>query len=308
MVEVVSQASADTNEMKTAKSIFTNLNDDAGYQSWRAHKLLSVPAGIDEYLVAVKDPVRLAEHEYEAMRSLLARTNMAIFVAEPDEKRNKTIPLNISAQFGMHRLDHNMGADHDGVSELTVRSGQWRGGYIPYTNKPIHWHTDGYYNTEQRKIHGMVLYCVQNALSGGENALLDHELAYIHLRDSNPDYIRALLHPEAMTIPANIINGKEIRAQQSGPVFSVNENGALHMRYTARTRSVLWRDDELTMKATSCLTEFLNSDSPFILRVGLQPGQGLICNNVLHDRSGFDEDADHQRLIYRLRYYDRAIV
>lgn len=292
--------------MKQPDSLFLDLNDTTRYQAWRDQKLSQMPASIEEYLVPVKDPVRLSADEYNAIHDLLQRANMAIFVADPDQARNKTIPVNISSQFGMHRLDHNMGADHDGVSELTVRSGQWRGGYIPYTNKPIHWHTDGYYNEERRKINGMVLYCVQNALRGGENALLDHEIAYIHLRDSNPEYIRAFLHPQAMTIPANIINNNEIRPERTGPVFSVNDSGALHMRYTARTRSISWRDDELTREATDCLSEFLASDSPYILRAGLNPGMGLICNNILHDRSGFDEDDNHRRLIYRLRYYDRA--
>lgn len=292
--------------MKQPDSLFLDLNDTTRYQAWRDKKLSQMPASIEEYLVPVKDPVRLSADEYNAIHDLLQRANMAIFVADPDQARNKTIPVNISSQFGMHRLDHNMGADHDGVSELTVRSGQWRGGYIPYTNKPIHWHTDGYYNEERRKINGMVLYCVQNALRGGENALLDHEIAYIHLRDSNPEYIRAFLHPQAMTIPANIINNNEIRPERTGPVFSVNDSGALHMRYTARTRSISWRDDELTREATECLSEFLASDSPYILRAGLNPGMGLICNNILHDRSGFDEDDNHRRLIYRLRYYDRA--
>jgi alpha-ketoglutarate-dependent taurine dioxygenase len=292
--------------MQQPNSLFLDLNDTTRYQAWRDQKLSQMPASIDQYLVPVKDPVRLSADEYNAIHDLLQRSNMAIFVADPDEARNKTIPVNISSQFGMHRLDHNMGADHDGVSELTVRSGQWRGGYIPYTNKPIHWHTDGYYNEERRKIYGMVLYCVQNALRGGENALLDHEIAYIHLRDSNPEYIRAFLHPQAMTIPANIINNNEIRPERTGPVFSVNDSGALHMRYTARTRSISWRDDELTREATDCLSEFLASDSPYILRAGLNPGMGLICNNILHDRSGFDEDDSHRRLIYRLRYYDRA--
>ena len=292
--------------MKQLNSLFLDLNDTTRYQAWRDQKLSQMPVSIDEYMVPVKDPVRLSADEYHAIHDLLQRSNMAIFVADPDEARNKTIPVNISSQFGMHRLDHNMGADHDGVSELTVRSGQWRGGYIPYTNKPIHWHTDGYYNEERRKINGMVLYCVQNALRGGENALLDHEIAYIHLRDSNPEYIRAFLHPQAMTIPANIINNNEIRPERTGPVFSVNDSGALHMRYTARTRSISWRDDELTREATDCLSEFLASDSPYILRAGLNPGMGLICNNILHNRSGFDEDDNHRRLIYRLRYYDRA--
>jgi len=292
--------------MKQANSHFIDLDDVSAYHAWRDRKLSQMPGSIDEYMVPVKDPVRLTEDEHDAIHDLLARTNMAIFVADPDEARNKTIPVNISSQFGMQQLDHNMGADHDGVSELTVRDGQWRGGYIPYTNKPIHWHTDGYYNEEKRKIYGMVLYCVQNALRGGENALLDHEIAYIHLRDSNPEFVRAFLHPQAMTIPANVINGNEIRPERSGPVFSVNDSGALHMRYTARARSISWRDDDRTREATACLSEFLASKSPYILHVGLRPGLGLICNNILHDRSGFDEDDDHRRLIYRLRYYDRA--
>jgi hypothetical protein len=32
---------------------------------------------------------------------------------------------------------------------------------------------------------------------------------------------------------------------------------------------------------------------------------GLICNNVLHTRSGFTDSPEHRRLLYRGRYYDR---
>jgi len=34
---------------------------------------------------------------------------------------------------------------------------------------------------------------------------------------------------------------------------------------------------------------------------------GLVCNNVLHDRSGFTETPDKRRLLYRARYYERVI-
>lgn len=294
--------------MSTANNRFTDLEDSADYLRWREHKLSAYPKSVDELIVPVKDPVRLDEKEHAAISDLMHRANMAVWVAEPEPQHDKIVSLNMGMQFGMQRLDHNMGADHDGVSELTVREGQWRAGYIPYTNRPIHWHTDGYYNTEEHKICGLLLYCVEAAAQGGENALLDHEVAYIHLRDTNPDYIRALLHPLAMTIPANIVNGKEIRPDRAGPVFSVLDNGALHMRYTARARNVIWRDDPLTHEAVACLAEFLASDSPFIFRARLAPGQGLICNNVLHDRSGFDNDETHERLLYRLRYYDRAVL
>ena len=53
------------------------------------------------------------------------------------------------------------------------------------------------------------------------------------------------------------------------------------------------------------LNAFPGSDSPFIDRATLQRGQCLVCNNVLHDRSGFDDAATHTRELCRLRYCER---
>jgi len=148
-----------------------------------------------------------------------------------------------------------------------------------------------------------LLHCVVPAASGGANKLLDHEILYILLRERNPDYIRALSHPEAMTIPANREGDREIRPARSGPVFSVSSNGHLHMRYTDRSRSIEWRDDPLTREAVAALKSLLNDPQTPVLEGNLQPGQGLISNNVLHTRSGF-RDGDRQRLLYRARYFD----
>ena len=80
------------------------------------------------------------------------------------------------------------------------------------------------------------------------------------------------------------------------------------MRYTARTRSIEWKDDRNTRLAAGFLTELLNSDSAYILRHRLCAGQGVICNNVLHKREAFSDDIDSgkQRLLYRARYHDRV--
>ncbi len=233
------------------------------------------------------------------------KTNMAIYAGPAGNDPDKAIPKSLGKQFGLTELDYNMGADDDGVTSLQVVEDKWRSGYIPYTNRPIHWHTDGYYNLPERQIHGLLLHCVSAAASGGENALLDHEIAYIHLRDKNPEYIHALMAANVMTIPPNNENGEQLRPARSGPVFSVLEDGNLHMRYTARTRSIEWSPDPLTRAAVQTLETFLDSPSPYIYRATLQPGQGLISNNVLHDRSGFDEDDEHKRQLYRLRYYQR---
>ena len=37
----------------------------------------------------------------------------------------------------------------------------------------------------------------------------------------------------------------------------------------------------------------------------LQAGEGLISNNVLHNRTAFEDGTGHKRLIYRARFYDR---
>ncbi len=156
-----------------------------------------------------------------------------------------------------------------------------------------------------KQIHALLLHCVRPASEGGENALLDHEIAYIRLRDENPVYIRALMAPDAMTIPANVVKGKVLRPARTGPVFSVTHDKHLHMRYTARSRSIEWKDNPQTHAAVAALENLLVSDDPFIYRLTLQPGWGLISNNVLHDRSGFNDDKQHPRLLYRLRYFDR---
>jgi hypothetical protein len=152
----------------------------------------------------------------------------------------------------------------------------------------------------------MVLHCVRPACAGGESALMDHEMAYIAMRDANPDWVRAFMASDAMTIPQREDEDGVARAEQTGPVFSVDEaTGALHMRYTARTRSIQWKDDAVTRAAVAFLERLLNTDGPHVFRLRLAPGMGLVCNNVLHDRAGFVHDPRQPRLLYRARYLDR---
>ena len=281
-----------------------DLDNDKAYQAWRENKLENYPEKVEDLIVEVNDPAALTPAEFDAIQALVVKTNMAVYAGNTGNNPDKEIPAKLGEQFGLTELDDNMGAD-DGVTSLKVVSGQWRGGYIPYTNKLIHWHTDGYYNALDHQICALFLHCVSPAEKGGENALLDHEVAYIHLRDSNPEYIKAFMANDAMTIPANSVDGKEIRPVCVGPVFSVFPDGNLHMRYTARTRSIEWKSDAVTQAAVNELEKFLDSTAPYIYRATLQSGQGLISNNVLHDRSGFEDSEGIKRLLYRLRYYQR---
>ena len=281
-----------------------DLDNEAAYQRWREWKLEQAPKTATELIVEVDDVRRLSTDEHAALLACCRRANMAIYVNRVRDA-DKDVARLIGRQFGLENMDANWLADEDGVSQIKVSSDSQRQGFIPYTNRPIKWHTDGYYNPPERQVRAMVLHCVQSAAEGGENRLMDHETAYLLLRDASPDFVRALSAPDAMTIPARIGENGVVRIAQTGPVFSMDENGALHMRYTARTRSIEWKQDEVTLVAVALLEKLLSSDSPYIYRARLESGMGLLCNNVLHDRAGFTDDAAHPRLLQRARYYER---
>lgn len=282
-----------------------DLNDAASYSSWREHKLAVAPKSAAELIVEVRDPRALTPDEHAALAERIRHCNMAIY-ASPMHEADTDIPRLLGTQFGLTHLDANWLAGEDGISEIRVFDAGTRQHYIPYTDRPIKWHTDGYYNPPEREILAMVLHCVRNASSGGENQLMDHEMAYLLLRDENPQHIHALMQPDAMTIPERVDETDGVRVAQSGPVFSLDAHGNLHMRYTARTRSIVWKQDEATQAAVAALERLLASDSPHIFKARMEPGMGLLCNNVLHDRSAFKDDPTHPpRLLYRARYLDR---
>ncbi|BBO20432.1 MAG: hypothetical protein HKUEN07_13080 [Rhodocyclaceae bacterium] len=286
-----------------------DLSNASAYAAWREAKLAAHPHALSDLLVEIADPRRLTFAEREALLVRCATANMALYASGTGSDPDKDIPRQLGRQLGLVNLDANTLADDDGISPLAVAPAGTRTEFIPYTDRGIKWHTDGYYNTLDRQVHGLILHCVQSAESGGENRLMDHEIAYLLLRDENPDFIRALMAPDCMTIPPRLEDGAVARAAQPGPVFSVHADGHLHMRYTARTVSIEWRADEATRDAVAALERILaDATSPYVFRGRLEPGMGLVCNNVLHDRAAFRDTETRKRLLYRARYFDRIVA
>ncbi len=128
--------------------------------------------------------------------------------------------LDFSAAFGLHAVEDHRSANRNGVVRIEV-SGGARGFYIPYTDKPIAWHTDGYYNYHgpAKNVQAMILHCAEAADEGGENRLLDPELAFLRLAEFDVSALRLLLHPEAMIIPEARDEAGRVRAENRGPVF-----------------------------------------------------------------------------------------
>jgi alpha-ketoglutarate-dependent taurine dioxygenase len=275
------------------------------FERWRERKLARYPRRAEDLIVEVRDPRQLSDSEAAEIRRVCGAASMAVYASPLAGLADKDIARRLGARLGLARLHANPLADEDGISSLEVAPEKSGRGYIPYSNRRLLWHTDGYYNAPEQRIHAFILHCVRPAAAGGENRLLDPEIAYLLLRDADPRYVAALSAPDAMTIPANEEDPAAQRAAQTGPVFS-HEGGALHMRYTARTRSIEWQPDEVTQAAVRHLKQILDSDSPYVFRLRLQGGHGLVCNNVLHDRSAFTDAPGEGRLVYRARYFDRV--
>ena len=286
------------------------LMDETNYQEWRNAKLECYPRSVQQIIVEIGGLLDLSDPEKAAIMANCRHSNMAIYRCRDDFVDRAAVRA-FAANFSLQQLDHHLCANDDGVSELSVADRGVRSGYVPYSNRSLSWHTDGYYNDASRPVRAVVLHCASSAASGGENALFDPEIAYIRLRDENPRFITAFEHPECMTIPANpgaANSGAQgaIRPAVCGPVFSRDvRSGAIHMRYSARKKNIQWRDDEITRAARDFLSKVLADESEPVFHYRLQAGEGLISNNVLHKRTAFEDQPDHRRLIYRARFYDR---
>lgn len=278
-----------------------SVTDAAAYRSWRDRKLGNYPLSLEEVVVRIADARNLSSGELKCLHRALQRANFVVY--ESRRPLDKSGVSMLGRQLGLTRLDRHECADSHGISSIRAGPDDTGAGYIPYTNRELNWHTDGYYNPQTAPIRAFILHCVRPSATGGESRLLDHQLAYILLREDNPEYITALMHPEAMTIPANEKTGAVVRGDAVGPVFSVLNNCELHMRYTARTRSIVWRGDPLLTEARQALYDIMNK-SELVLTHKLQAGQGLICRNVLHARTAFQDSPGKSRLVYRARYYD----
>jgi hypothetical protein len=277
--------------------------NEQAYQCWRARKLeyrQEMPAN---RVFALDQQGRLPQSMLEPLRNQVMAYNFAVFESVGELDKSDFIALN--RQFGLVGLDSNLGADEDMVTSLrVVGDGDHRAQYIPYTNRAMNWHTDGYYNPQERRIDAFALYCVNQASRGGDNYLFDHEMMYMQIRDQSPELLAALMCDDMMRIPANVQNNRVIRAEESGPVFSLANRCALHMRYTSRPQNIVWKADKASSDALNLVREIL-MDGKAMNEVRLQPRQGIVCNNILHGRQAFHDTAGQPaRLIYRTRYHD----
>jgi len=286
-----------------------DLENEAAYAAWRRSKLAVTPRAGAAKVLKVVDLSQPTESEQNAILQQVSESNFAIYQAEnysDDEGEVGAQLRQFTDAFGLRIAEAHRSAGNNGVVALRVSMAEHQRGFIPYSRKAMNWHTDGYYNSEADTIRAFVLHCVRQADIGGQSQVIDNEIAYIRLRDESPEAVALLMDTAAMTIPKSPEADGSVRPVSIGPVFFI-ENEKLIMRYTARTRSISWKD-EATKKAAVLLQELLEFERDYLHTLTLQPGQGILNNNTLHNRTAFDPSADtgsSQRMLYRVRFNNR---
>ncbi len=280
------------------------LENEGAYQAWRSNKLRKRREMAATTVYELDDESGLPKTKLEQIWQQVAAFNFVVYQSAGELGKSEFLALN--RQFGLQGLDVNPGADEDKVTSLqVVDESDKRSQYIPYTNRGMNWHTDGYYNPDGRRINAFALYCVHQSERGGGNYLFDHEMMYMLIRDQAPNLLEALMCDDMMCVPANVQDNRVIRAEETGPVFSLQPgNCALNMRYTSRPHNIVWKSDRLSATALNRVREIL-MDGKTLTEIKLQQHQGIVCNNILHGRQALQDAADKPpRLVYRARYYD----
>jgi hypothetical protein len=284
------------------------LRSRPGAGAGRAERVLDEPLEAARLTVEIADPTAPAPAELAAVRRACARHNLCLYRTDPGAV-DPAVLSGLAAALGLARRDHTLDADGHGVAAIHAHPREPMEAFIPYSTRALNWHTDGYYLPAATPIRAVVMHCARPAARGGETELLDPEVVLLALEQLDPRLARALARADAFTIPPREDAGGEARPAVTGPVFDRDPgSGALHMRYTARTRSIEWSPIPEVREARDALREILDRLAGGRLRLRLGAGEGVICNNVLHRRSAFEEGADPaaRRLLYRIRALDRV--
>ena len=279
------------------------LENQTEYISWRDKKLSLYPKDIESLSISF-DFENIDINKIAQLKKIVENYNFAIydFSAQISDKKLQEFCVQLNLMSSVS----NLLADKNGISSITDNSSlvqkKLNIEYIPYTNKPLNWHTDGYYHPLDSTVKSFLLHCNEPAQKGGENLLLDHEILYIFLRDHNPDFIDVLMQENIMEIPKNKNSGSS--SSSIGPVFYIDTENFLNMRFTSRQQNIIWKKDDMIKKIKDYISSFILDDDKYIFKLLLKKNQGYIANNILHKREGY-LDGENKRLLKRLRFSER---
>lgn len=272
---------------------------------WRDWKLARRPAGFAELVVEVRDPRALTRAEHGAIVERCRRANMAIYASGVRVDDGDMVRV-LGGQLGLRTVERGPSTGADGIARIACATAG-AGRRIPFTDRRMRWHTDGCTSAAAEPVRSVLLHCVRAAREGGDICLIDPELAWMLLREAGPELVAALMQADAFTIAALGNARATSRGEHARAVFSVDAaTGDLHTRYTARRRGVRWKFDATTTEAAARLLRLMDRDATSVIRARLEPGMGIVCNNVLRSRDSFVDDPASPRLMLRARFLERV--
>ncbi len=282
------------------------LDNSDNYKCWRDKKLANVVDDINLCMVEIANPFALTIAEKTAIQRLCEYNNFALFAIKAQKDYEQAI-IQINHQMGLVDYDQHLYAQNNGLAYVTKSNKIGQLGFITYTNKALGWHTDGYYNAIENRVRAFSLFCIAPSVTGGVNQWIDPQMVYLLLREENQDVVEVLSHPQAMSIPEHKVNGKVRRAKSVGPIFFIDEiDNTLCMRYTQRKKNIEFLNSTELQQALALLDDLLKTKTPYHFEHLMNANQGLICNNVLHNRSMFVDHPSKPRLLLRGRYTNRV--
>ncbi len=267
----------------------------AEFLRWAEEKEKNIPQNSDGILVNIHDINNVKTSEIDKIKETIYKYNSCIYSSKIALKSNTNL-LKFVELVGMRTYDCN-NIESNEISTITPLQNS-KINYIPYTDKLLNWHTDGYY--DKKSIFSWLLHCVNPATQGGENYLLDHELVLREYLLRNDD-INNLMAEDALTIPASKDTS---RPEISTYIFSFkNKYRRLHMRFSMRKDNI--GTSAKASPAIIKLKEIIENDcAKYSLTYKLQKNEGIITNNILHGRKAFKDDKVKRKLL-RIRSYER---
>jgi len=275
------------------------LENETEYKNWRQTKLELYPLNINKFSIPL-DINNFQKKDLDLIKFNMNKYNFALYNFKSELTNNEL--ENFCTMLNLNNSISNLFSDSKNISDIRDHkdtNNNQIGEYIPYTNKPLNWHTDGYYYPLNNSVKSFLLHCVNPAHRGGENLLLDHEILYILIRDHNPSYIKILMENNIMGIPRNKNNAESTNI--NGPVFFIDDEYSLNMRFTSRQQNIVWKKSDIIDKIKKFIFNFVESDTKYITKILLKKNQGYIANNILHKREKFF-DNKNKRLLKRIRF------
>ena len=104
--------------------------------------------------VKIPDIENITIKDRKKISSNIEKYNFTLF--ELNDCTNSNL-LKFANNLGLEKIIQNPYSDKNGVSNITAIKDKRQGEYIPYTNKKLNWHTDGYYNSEKEEVRAFIL-------------------------------------------------------------------------------------------------------------------------------------------------------